>query len=189
MAAIPPRRGPRRYRRARGFSLIELGIVIAVIAVLAAVVIYGRGFIAASRVTKAVEGMDTIRKSASTFAGLQGGSLSGITGPQLPVLSARSLLPALSAGNVWTVSGTASAPDSVSISDVRFGQLLNTQGQPTNVVAIQVQTPLGTMPQDVWTAVSTDSSLYRGGLGVDGFVCGTALPAVSADHVIICFFL
>jgi prepilin-type N-terminal cleavage/methylation domain-containing protein len=59
----------------RGFSLIELGIVVAVIAILATVVLVGRGFLQSSRVSKMVEVVDTIAKGMATYAGTNGGKI------------------------------------------------------------------------------------------------------------------
>lgn len=60
---------PRSRRlRPRGFSLVELGIVIAVIAVLAGVVIGGAGYFRAAKQRTAVDLVGTIRKAASQYA-------------------------------------------------------------------------------------------------------------------------
>ena len=177
----------RSRRRSRGFSLIELGIVIAVIAVLAAVVIFGRGFIAAARITKAVEGMNTIRKGAATYAGLQGGALNTSTASELPTLSARNLLPSTLTAGSWFVSGAPGSADSISISGLRFGQLTN-GGAPNNAVAITISTPTAPMAQDVWNAVANDGNLIRSGATIGGApACAAALPTTAA--VTLCFFL
>ena len=187
----------RRRRQPRGFSLIELGIVIAVIAVLAAVVIFGRGFISAGRVTKAVEASNTIRKGASTYAGLLGGSLrpNGAGQSQLLTLQQRGLLPALAAGNVWIVSGSAqSLPDSIRVTDLRFGQIPNpnNNGQPTNAVAVVYATPPGSLPADIFAAVADDPNLVKNGATIDGSpACANPAtpPAVPNSAVTVCFYL
>ncbi|MEO1174545.1 MAG: prepilin-type N-terminal cleavage/methylation domain-containing protein, partial [Myxococcota bacterium] len=66
-----------RSRSERGFTLIELGIVIGVIAVLATIVIVGRGFLVQSRVSKVIETVDNIQKAAKVFAGTSGGIFRG----------------------------------------------------------------------------------------------------------------
>ena len=151
MNATPARKMvSRRRRQQRGFSLIELGIVIAVIAVLASVVIFGRGFIAAARITKAVEAMNTIRKSASSYAGLQGGSLATSAASQLPALANRQLLPPLTTATgtldpvngSWFVSG--SGTDSISINSIGFANVPTPAG-PTNAVSIRVLAPTAAM--------------------------------------------
>ena len=192
---LPAPRPRRRRRHPRGFSLIELGIVIAVIAVLAAVVIFGRGFILAGRVTKAVEASNTIRKSASTYAGLLGGSLRGQppATSQLNTLQARSLVPALNNG-VWFVSGsTAAAADAIRLTDVRFGQIVNpANNQISNAVAVRYDTPNGSLPADIYSAVQDDTNLVRNGATIDGSqACAgpNAVPTIPASSVWICFFL
>lgn len=181
------RRSSRRSRR--GFSLIELGIVIAVISVLAAVVIFGRGFILAARVTKAVDASNTLRKAASTFAGLNGGSLQNFsTTSQLTALSQRALIPPLPAGQTsWTVSGAAGTPDAIAITDVRFGQTAGASGQG-NAIAIRITTPTAAMAQDVLRAVTDDKNLITNGPTV-GLACANPTVPITGTTVVLCFFL
>ena len=190
-----PAKFRRRRRHARGFSLIELGIVIAVIAVLAAVVIFGRGFITAGRVTKAVEASNTIRKSASTYAGVLGGSLRATTQNQLLTLQQRGLVPQLNAG-AWIVSGSAQAiNDAIQITQVRMAQIPNPDNNnaPTNAVAITYTTPPGSLPADILASVVDDTNLVRTGPTIDAApaACATAAapPAIPSTTVTICFFL
>lgn len=186
------RRSRRARRRARGFSLIELGIVIAVIAVLAAVVIFGRGFITAARVTKAVEASNTVRKGASTFAGLLGGTLRTTGQNQLAPLQQRGLLPALTNG-VWVVAGSPQAlPDAIQITNVRLGQIANPSNnqQPTNAAAVTYATPAGSLPADIFNSVADDSTRIKNGATVDGSpACANAPPPIPSTAVTICFFL
>ncbi|MEE8410425.1 MAG: type II secretion system protein, partial [Myxococcota bacterium] len=77
----------------RGFSLIELGIVVAVIAILATVVLIGRGFIESSRVSKMVEVIDTISKGTAVYAGTFGGEIPPIPAMYLLELEDRNLVP------------------------------------------------------------------------------------------------
>ncbi len=183
----PMRRRSRSSRR--GFSLIELGIVIAVIAVLAAVVIFGRGFILAARVTKAVDASNTLRKAASTFAGLNGGSLQNFsTTSQLSALSQRALIPPLPAGQTtWTVSGALGSNDAISVTDVRFGQTAGATGQG-NAIAIRVTAPTAAMAQDVLSAVRDDRNLVTTAPTI-GLACQNPAVPVTAPNVVICFFL
>jgi Tfp pilus assembly major pilin PilA len=59
----------------RGFSLLELGIVIGVIAILATVVLSGQGFLAASRLSKMCELIDTTSKAVAVYSGSNGGKI------------------------------------------------------------------------------------------------------------------
>ena len=65
---LVPRSQARGQRRRRGFSLIEVGIVLAVIAVLAAVVVTGAGFIRASKEQTTVTLVLSIREAARQFS-------------------------------------------------------------------------------------------------------------------------
>lgn len=83
-----------RKRSSRGFTLIELGIVIGVIAVLATIVIVGRGFLVQSRVSKVIEAIDNVQKAAKVYAGTTGGIFrsAGASTTLLNDLFARQLL-------------------------------------------------------------------------------------------------
>jgi prepilin-type N-terminal cleavage/methylation domain-containing protein len=59
-------------RRLRGFTLIELGVATAAIAILMTSVLMGRGFIEASRHAKMVDAIDQLRKAAQTYSGMKG---------------------------------------------------------------------------------------------------------------------
>ena len=70
----------------RGFTTVELGIVLAVIAVLTTVVIMGRGFILASREAAAVQLIERLRGAARLWTSRNTGGLqyTGITAGALP---------------------------------------------------------------------------------------------------------
>jgi prepilin-type N-terminal cleavage/methylation domain-containing protein len=183
----------RRRPSRRGFSLIELGIVIAVIAVLAAVVIFGRGFIIAARVTKAIDASNTVRKAASTFAGLNGGSLAQVgNANQLNALQRRGLLPTPQGGlgSVWTVSGAEGSDEAVVVRDIRFG-VHNPAGQSAvNAVAIRISTPTGTaVADDIRTAVQQDRNIIPVQATVGGLQCSLPTQVITGDEVTICFYL
>lgn len=82
----------KRVKGSRGFTLIELGIVIAVIAVLAVVVLAGTGFMESSRLGKANDFVGKLQDSIATLAGRRGGQLTGLGGCPAELL-ARSLTP------------------------------------------------------------------------------------------------
>lgn len=65
----------QRSRTVRGFSLIELGIVIAAIAVLASIVLMGSGYLNAARSRNAIEMVATLRQAAKQFAARRNGGL------------------------------------------------------------------------------------------------------------------
>jgi prepilin-type N-terminal cleavage/methylation domain-containing protein len=86
----------------KGFTLIELGIVVAVIAILATVVLFGRGFLDSARASKGVEAVNTIAKAASTYVGVRGGrfgtAAAGTASPETGVgasLASREFIPAM----------------------------------------------------------------------------------------------
>jgi len=62
------RREKLRQRSRAGFSLVELGIVIAVIAVLASVVMVGKGYLDAAKEKAAVDLVQAIRSSGQAYA-------------------------------------------------------------------------------------------------------------------------
>ena len=61
--------------KTRGFTLIELGIVVAVISLLATGVMAGQGFIEAARVGRIVGKVNHIRKAVYVYAGMRAGKL------------------------------------------------------------------------------------------------------------------
>jgi prepilin-type N-terminal cleavage/methylation domain-containing protein len=182
------RSGGLRRRMRRGFSLVELGIVIAVIAVLAAVVIFGRGFIQSARVTKAVDACNTVRKAGSTFAGVQGGVVRG-AGNRIQALVDRGLLPALGAGGAWVVSGDGDAANSILINEIEFGQLNRGTAQ-SNAVRVRVTFPSAIMASDFIEAIRNDTNYVAAG-GTIGQACTVLAPGGTAGSgtVEACFFL
>jgi prepilin-type N-terminal cleavage/methylation domain-containing protein len=82
----------KRVKRSRGFTLIELGIVIAVIAVLAVVVLAGTGFMESSRLGKSNDFVGKLQDGIATLAGRRGGQLTGMGGCPAELLS-RTLVP------------------------------------------------------------------------------------------------
>lgn len=67
----------------RGFSLIELGIVIAIIGILATIVLVGRGFLTSSRASKAIELIRTVHSAVNFYTANHGDTTAGIDLPTL----------------------------------------------------------------------------------------------------------
>src|SRR5688572_12088138 len=80
-------------RKQRGFTLIELGIVIGVIAVLAMVVLVGRGFMESERVSKVVEAVNAVQKSVKVYVGHSAGTFRAAEPALLNSLQSRALIP------------------------------------------------------------------------------------------------
>ena len=57
----------------QGFTLIELGIVVAAISLLASGVMAGKGFMDAAKITKAVDAVDKTRLAVETYVARRGG--------------------------------------------------------------------------------------------------------------------
>lgn len=191
------RSGGLRRRMRRGFSLVELGIVIAVIAVLAAVVIFGRGFIQSARVTKAVDASNTARKGAATFAGVQGGLFKN-PGNQMVQLADRGLVPALrgvGAAAVWLISGDSPTDtnNSIIVQQIGVGQITNGTAARANAVRVQISLPTGTMATDLVSAVRDDPNYFNGTAGGNtGAACTEASftsTSTGPTAVNLCFFL
>jgi prepilin-type N-terminal cleavage/methylation domain-containing protein len=68
-------------RNQRGFTLLEIAIVLAIIVVLSAVILAGQGFIGTSRVSSGARFVDTIRQASQGFAKRQnlGASFVGLS--------------------------------------------------------------------------------------------------------------
>ncbi len=177
----------RLRRHPRGFSLIELGIVIAVIAVLAAVVIFGRGFISAGRVSKTVEGFNAVRKAGATLAGLRGGSFSGDArsqGNEINGLGRRGLLSLKNpSDNTWTMAGTTGDQGTeFCAEDIRFDSVNVGSNVGVNAVVVRLRAPDGTAAEDVWTSVMNDKNFIKEGASVAGLSCTTTRPTTQATN-------
>lgn len=83
----------KRVKKSRGFTLIELGIVIAVIAVLAIVVLAGTGFMQSSRLGKANDFVGKLQDAIATLSGRRGGTLAGLGACPADLIN-RQLVPA-----------------------------------------------------------------------------------------------
>lgn len=64
-----------RQHKTRGFTLVELGIVVGVISILASSVLAGQGFIRAARINSIAHEITNIRKAIAVYAGRRGGTL------------------------------------------------------------------------------------------------------------------
>ncbi len=176
----------------RGFTLIELGIVIAVIAVLATVVIFGLGFLQGSRVTKTTEAVNAIRKAASTFAGLSGGTVGQSTANEITPLVQRGLLPQSASTGTWLVTG--SGTNAFTVTAVQFGQDM-TVTPSQNSTVIRITTPNVTTAVDVWrqfrgtgATVANDPNLIMNTPTIGTLPCpGNTVP--TSNVATLCFHL
>lgn len=178
----------RLRRHPKGFSLIELGIVIAVIAVLAAVVIFGRGFIAAGRVSKTVEGFNTIRKAGTTLAGLRGGSFKDpLQDSVINSMGKRGLLALESeTASQWTMAGSGAT--AFIATNINFATLANVGGNTgVNAVAIALKAPDQVAAEDVWYSVEKDQNLIRTPAVIGSLNCTTTVP--TSPNAVFCFKL
>jgi prepilin-type N-terminal cleavage/methylation domain-containing protein len=137
-----------RSKRQAGFTLIELGIVIAVIAILAAVVIVGRGFINSAKVSKAVDQVDVMRKAVSTIGGARGGDFTSIT---MGELTTRSYVAAARSDGTW------SSP----IEGFRVSFLTDTVSSPARY-AVTAQCPDSYLCKDICTGAMKDTNIVTG---------------------------
>jgi prepilin-type N-terminal cleavage/methylation domain-containing protein len=177
----------RSYRSSRaserGFSLIELGIVIAVIAVLASVVIVGRGFINSSRTGKAAEALSTIRKAGAVYTSSQ---RADSIDNEIKALQDRDLMPRLAndPANTWTMTGTGAT--AFRATSVKFVQVGNGWGAAINVTA-----PDTIMAEDLIKLVSADPAFHTSGpFGQTGVSCTPPPPSKpQTPQVTVCFKL
>ena len=128
-------------RSEKGFTLIELGIVVAVIAILATVVLFGRGFLTSAGTSKGIEAINSIRKAAATYNGVTGGNGAMDAADCLNDLAERELLPpaALTASQPWVVGGVT-----ISSCTITGGTNLNVVVDPGDgTTAADMQTAVG----------------------------------------------
>lgn len=176
----------RVRRHPRGFSLIELGIVIAVIAVLAAVVIFGRGFIAAGRVSKAVEGFNTVRKAGTTLAGLRGGSFTPPSSTsEIQNMAKRGLLPVDPTATTWDMAGSGTT--AFTVSNIQFSTLNVGGTGGVNAVAITLKAPDPTAAEDVWNSIAQDKNLIQTPATIGTLNCTVVRPTADTNNF--CFKL
>lgn len=162
-------------KRARGFTLIELGIVIGVIAVLATIVIVGRGFLVQSRVSKVIEAVDNVQKAAKVYAGTSAGILRNTGGNLLTDLFDRNLIP--------FDSGTEVVPDFTF-----SGAAIATDGRAFSITIDCANDADGPPCADIVRGKVEDRSMVAtyGGLGG---CADPAAPPATAGSVTLCFVL
>ena len=145
--------------RSHGFTLVELSIVVAVMAVLAMVVLSGRGFVQASMVTKAAQGVQHLKKATVNYVGRRGGQVDNKT--NLTDLAARQLI-VLDRHNKMLLGNVAFKVKEMSLSESAAGAHL----------VITVETPTAQTLADLHAALHRDATYSPCGLDESPVVVG-----------------
>jgi prepilin-type N-terminal cleavage/methylation domain-containing protein len=158
-----------RHRSEAGFTLIELGIVIAVIGVLAAVVVAGMGFLDAARVSKTIEAMGTVRKGLSMLSAANAGE--DIPGDQNANLQFKGYIPSLNADGHWVIQN---------------GHLITATSVGAQGMMITVVVPKQTMLDDIIASVKKDP-VFMQGAAIIGTPCMDANYGMDPPMARLCF--
>ena len=137
--------------RSYGFTLVELSIVVAVMAVLAMGVLLGQGFAQASKVTKAAQGVQHLKKATVNYVGRRGGQVDNKT--NLTDLATRQLI-VLNGDNKMLLGNVAFKVNEISLSEGAAGAHLQ----------ITVETPTAQTLADLRAALHQDASYSSCGL-------------------------
>ena len=132
-------------KNSKGFTLVELGIVIGVMAVLATGVLLGHGFAQASKVTKAAQGVQHLKKATVNYVGRRGGEVDANTA--LTDLARRQLI-VLDRNNQMVLGNAAFKVKEMSLSETTDGAHLE----------ITVATPTAQTLADLHGALHQDAS-------------------------------
>jgi prepilin-type N-terminal cleavage/methylation domain-containing protein len=163
----------------RGFTLMELGIVIAVMAVLSTVVIVGKGFIFSTKTSKAVDAIGVIRKAAANISALGGGAFpEDSSDSELDTLRERGFID----GPVESEEPWDFIPG-FSITDVRWNS--STANPENNVVGVKLSCPPGVC-RELYQMFDNDPNRRESAVGVLS-ECPAAAPAEDANQMVICF--
>tara|TARA_Y100001934_G_C12142785_1_gene673356 strand:- start:259 stop:774 length:516 start_codon:yes stop_codon:yes gene_type:complete len=132
-------------KNSKGFTLVELGIVIGVMAVLATGVLLGHGFAQASKVTKAAQGVQHLKKATVNYVGRRGGEID--TKTVLSDLATRELI-VLDRYNQMVLGNVAFKVKEMSLSETTDGAHLE----------ITVATPTAQTLADLHAALHQDAN-------------------------------
>jgi prepilin-type N-terminal cleavage/methylation domain-containing protein len=155
----------------RGFTLIELGIVIGVMAILATVVLMGKGFIDAAKQTKAMQTINSLVSASRTYAKQVNGGVSYETvsllcmGPDLAsggVACGTNILPSATVENPW------------GLADCEFGVQVESIVPFTSVI-VSICVPNGTVGLEMNTAFASS--------GIAGGCIAGAVPCTFSLEV------
>ena len=148
-----------------GFTLIELGIVIGVMAILATVVLMGKGFIESAKQTKAMQTINSLISASRTYAKQANGGVS-YTGVTIGAMATANILPSATVENPWNLTCTCAGAAAPCDSDCGTAGVCVASPAPEEVT-VYICVPDGTVQGEMASAF--DASGTTGGVGPSWF--------------------